>query len=324
MKDVRKNTGKLSYSGKPPWTNFGTEIEAYAHATDILLQAGLNWRVAKLPMCAVYPDTQEMVYIENRYAIVRTSDNQSLAVVGGRYMPIQNRDAFQWFLELTKQIDFKVTVAGEFYSGEYVWALGRTKIDLGLPGGDTVNIHLLLSVPHIENKGLTIHMLAQRNVSHSGIPFPVYKDSDSLTMRHRVDGKEVDNQAGMKARKAIMAQVEQFKAEASLLASTTFDEKDMLRWLYKHMPTTLPKDCELKRENFVMSGAYILKALEQQPGSGLDSLNGTWWGAVSALCFAVDHIFGEDRDTALHSAWIGRRATLKRKAFEDALKYCQA
>src|SRR6185312_4289740 len=64
--------------------------------------------------------------------------------------------------------------------------------------------------------------------------------------------------------------------------------------------------------------------LVSAPGQHTDAAEGTWWGAVNAVTYTVDHEMGRTPDNRLHSAWMGRGAVLKRKALEMAVEYAQA
>ena len=68
----------------------------------------------------------------------------------------------------------------------------------------------------------------------------------------------------------------------------------------------------------------VYEALEQQPGANLKSSKGTWWGAVNAVTYVVDHKWGHDRDAAMHNAWFGARASLKNRAMVKAIEYAKA
>jgi len=51
---------------------------------------------------------------------------------------------------------------------------------------------------------------------------------------------------------------------------------------------------------------------------------GTWWSALNAVTYFVDHKAGRDRNASLTSAWFGPRAATKRQALNLALEYAEA
>ena len=77
-------------------------------------------------------------------------------------------------------------------------------------------------------------------------------------------------------------------------------------------------------EEFKRTPSLVYQAIDQQPGAKLKSSNGTWWGAMNAVTFVVDHKWGHDRDASLHNAWFGGRASLKQRAMNKAIEYARA
>lgn len=65
--------------------------------------------------------------------------------------------------------------------------------------------------------------------------------------------------------------------------------------------------------------ARLMRQREESPGADLASARGTWWGAVQAVTFDVDH-YGSNRDTRTNSAWFGGGAARKNEAFALALE----
>ena len=66
----------------------------------------------------------------------------------------------------------------------------------------------------------------------------------------------------------------------------------------------------------------LCEAVETSPGANLSSARGTWWGAVNAVTYVVDHQKKSLAEgNALHSAWFGSGANTKRKALTKAVEY---
>ena len=84
----------MAYFGNRPWHGLGTALEE-ADLYDwpsASKKAGLDWEVELVPL--VTADTQAKVA---HRAVRRMSDAKVLGVVGPRYAPLQNQDAFAWF-----------------------------------------------------------------------------------------------------------------------------------------------------------------------------------------------------------------------------------
>ena len=84
----------MAYFGQLPWHGLGTALDD-ADLYDwpgASRKAGLDWEVELVTL--VTTDTQARV---DHRAVRRTSDSRVLGVVGPRYAPLQNKDAFAWF-----------------------------------------------------------------------------------------------------------------------------------------------------------------------------------------------------------------------------------
>jgi phage/plasmid-like protein (TIGR03299 family) len=107
-------------------------------------KAGLDWEVELVPL--ITADTQSQVA---HRAVRRTSDARVLGVVGPRYAPLQNKDAFGWFQPFLDVREAALHTAGSLKSGSRIWVLAKLNRDpLVIAEGDTVEKFLLLSHGH--------------------------------------------------------------------------------------------------------------------------------------------------------------------------------
>src|SRR5262249_8778664 len=82
-------------------------------------------------------------------AVRRTSDARVLGVVGPRYAPLQNRDAFAWIQPFLDAREAALHTAGSLKSGSRIWALARlNRAPLVVAGGATLAKYLLRSYGH--------------------------------------------------------------------------------------------------------------------------------------------------------------------------------
>ncbi len=136
----------MAFFGALPWHRLGTALEE-ADLYDwpsASRKAGLDWEVELVPL--VTADTQAQV---DHRAVRRTPDSKVLGVVGPRYAPLQNKDAFGWFQPFLDAREAALHTAGSLRSGSRIWVLAKLNRDpLVIAEGDTVEKFLLLSHGH--------------------------------------------------------------------------------------------------------------------------------------------------------------------------------
>src|SRR5215472_5771331 len=104
----------MAYFGNRPWHGLGTtlgEADLYDWRC-ASRKAGLDWEVELVPL--VTADTQAQV---THRAVRRISDSRVLGVVGPRYAPFQNRDAFAWFQPFLDAKEAALHAAGALRQG---------------------------------------------------------------------------------------------------------------------------------------------------------------------------------------------------------------
>src|SRR5262245_2622874 len=130
----------MAFFGALPWHRRGTALEE----TDLYdsptasKKAGLDWEVELVPL--VTADTQAQI---THRAMRRTSDARVLGVVGPRYAPLQNKDAFGWFQPFLDAREAALHTAGSLKSGSRIWVLAKLNRDtLVIAAGGTVGTFL--------------------------------------------------------------------------------------------------------------------------------------------------------------------------------------
>src|SRR5580704_7805618 len=126
----------MAFFQQTPWHGLGTALEEcdLYDWQKTCEKAGLAWDVELVPL--VTADTQAKV--ENK-AVRRSTDGKILGVVGARYHPLQNRDAFCWFQPFHDGREASLHTAGSLRGGSRVWVLAKLNRDpLIVAQGDEV------------------------------------------------------------------------------------------------------------------------------------------------------------------------------------------
>ena len=77
--------------GATPWHGLGEVLEEAPTISEAIELSGLNWDVGLKDL-----QTDDGIHVPNR-ATFRKDTGAILGVVGPRYVPLQNREAFDWF-----------------------------------------------------------------------------------------------------------------------------------------------------------------------------------------------------------------------------------
>src|SRR4051794_31311156 len=97
-----------------PWHRLGSVVQEAPTAEEAIRLAGLDWSVGLEPVSLA--DGREAP----ARATVRSSDRSILGVVGPRWHPLQNADAFKWFDPFIASGEATFETAGSLDGGRRV------------------------------------------------------------------------------------------------------------------------------------------------------------------------------------------------------------
>ena len=342
-----------------PWHGLGNPINHDATPDEMLVAASLDWTVSKRPLFA--PRTPQftsdggpiapadLIPVTDYFALVRDSDNKVLGPSGKDYIPIQNKQAFDFFKKFTEAGSMRMETAGSLQGGKQVWVLAKITNEFTLPGGDKITGYLLMSSPHIWGKSFVVKFVTIRVVCNNTFTMAMgeSKYGKGFRMPHiRVFDAEVAHEAEMTLGIANELFTE-FEAAASKLAKTPINNDIVVRYVadifqpelvveqfgksfYKQDPLKQaallmdPTSPKIDAAQFRRSAYDVLTDVNKQPGADLESSRGTLWGAFNATTYYIDHQSGRDRDNAVYSAWFGPKSVVKTQALKRAVEMATA
>jgi len=315
----------MAYANATPWHGLGNRVSDALTSDEMLVAAGLDWTVSRRQIFTTQTKdpTSDISLTSSDYGLlVRDSDNSVFGPCGKNYLPLQNREVFTFFDKFVKAGHMKMETAGSLDGGRQVWGLAAINQGFELPGGDEVNGYLLLSQPHVWGKSLTIMFTPIRVVCNNTLTQALGQAGQRFSMPHV---REFDADVIAKAEAALglaSNQLETFKQTAELLAKVEYDEKRVRKFIASLFQPVLLEEAEITPDQFSRTASDVFQCLHTQPGAAMSE--GSWWSALNAVTYYVDHKAGRDRDSSLQSAWFGPRAALKRKALDLAVEFAQA
>ena len=334
----------MAYAGEVPWHGLGVQVDSNLTPKEMLVEAGLDWSVSKREIFTydnADPDkSEDLIMAPNHSLLVRDSDNTIFGPCGPKFIPTQNEDAFTFFKKFTDAGKMTMETAGSLKEGRQIWGLAKVDESFTLPGDDRVLGNLLVSVSHEWGKSNEIRFtpirvvcnntlsmaLADKTQPHFKMPHTRAFDADLI--------KTAEDALGLASNR-----MKEYKEAAEFLCTKKYNKDTVVSYIADLMQPKLAMQQKLLEQSktektylaratmldeFQRAPSKVYEALEQQPGANLKSSSGTWWGAMNAVTFVVDHKWGHDRDAAMHNAWFGARASLKTKAMTTALDYAKA
>ena len=302
----------MAYAGEVPWHGLGVAVPADLSPRQMMEKAGCDWQVRKEVMT-----TASGVQVESKQALVRSSDNSILDVVGDNWEPVQNIEAFDFFNEYCAAGDMQMHTAGSLADGKIVWALAKVNESFDVLGDDQVDSYLLFSNPHQYGKSLNVRFTPIRVVCNNTLTLSLSQTAkNEVVLNHRraFNPDMVKEQLGIAHEKFA-----QYKEMAQFLAKKTAKLEDVVIYLNEVFPVANSKDRAVDSyADLSRTAKQAFDVLETQPGA--DMAMGTWWNAVNAVTYLTDHKLGRSADTRMQSAWFGSNQAKKVKAMNLAVE----
>jgi len=307
--EMVNGVAQMAYAGELPWHGLGQQVSDDVTTDGMMKAAGLDWSVTKQPMYYM-DDLGEMGEVPGKSALVRSSDNKVMDIVGQDWNPVQNAEAFEFFREFVDTGDMQMHTAGSLKDGKMVWALAKVNDGFTIKtaqGEDSVESYLLFSNPHQYGKSIDVRFTPIRVVCNNTLTLSLNQNVDQyVRMGHQRPFNAEDAMAtlGMAHKK-----LETYKEAAEYLCQKSYTTDDMLNYFNQVFPSASDRDSNKSRE--------AQEVMHTQAGAALGE--GTFWQLFNTVTYMTDHTLGRNSDTRLQSAWYGQNQNVKKKALELAV-----
>jgi phage/plasmid-like protein (TIGR03299 family) len=300
----------MAYFGQLPWHGLGTALEEgdlydWQSASK---KAGLDWTVDLVPLLTA--DTQAKVA---HRAVRRTSDGKVLGVVGPRYAPLQNKDAFGWFQPFLDAKEAALHTAGSLRGGSRIWVLAKLNRDpLVIAEGDEVEKFILLSHGHDGSLAVRAGFTPIRVVCQNTLSMAHGSDASKL-IRVKHTESVLENLANIRevmdlANQEFEGTDEQYR----LMARKSINQADVRKYVRR----VLKIDEENPSTRSLNIVEEIVRLAETGRGNNPPSIKGTYWSAYNGLAEWLTYNRGRSGDNRLNSLWFGDSLNTNRYALE--------
>ena len=304
-----------AFFGETPWHGLGTplsEDDTYDWPA-ACEKAGLDWEVELTALVA--KDTNAEVA---HRAVRRTSDQKILGVVGPRYCPLQNREAFGWFQPFLDAKEAALHTARSLRGGAPVWVLAKLNRDpLVVAPGDEVEKFVLLSHGHDGSLAVRVGFTPIRVVCANTLALAHGSDASKL-IRIRHSKSLRSSLEGV--RKVVDAANAEFAATAEQyrwLARRDINQADLRKYVRRVLKVG---DDEVPSARTASVVERVIELAETGLGNDLPSVRGTYWTAFQGVSDWLSHSRGRSQATRLDSLWYGEGAAINKLALQTAVE----
>lgn len=324
-------------------------------AADVIKKARLNWEVGKCNIVGKMPahinedlNADAFLYggevyrtFENSYATYRKDLNIPLGIVKGKYTPVQNIEAFNFFNDAIGVDKAIWQTAGIFGNGERIFVSAKLP-DTILVNGDPVDNYLVFTNSHDGSSGVKILFTPIRIVCENTLTAAINTSSNFITFRHT---KSVHSKINIaKEILGICKQKSEHINECyNLLAKKSISDNNYIEWLCSNILTD-------KEYQDVIDSGYTFEALVNKnwraidasgvsmrkvnilnktfnyyyEGPGQKEFVGTLWGAVNSITGYYSNIDNSEGINRMDSILYGDKSRKIINSFDSAMKLAQA
>lgn len=314
----------MAYVNETPWHGLGNQLAARQPLEVWAEQAGMNWTIQEAEVRFVSTGTGASLgsihAFPDQKVLYRSDTQAPLSVVSRRFQVVQPHEVLEFYRDLTEVGGFELETAGVLKEGKKLWALARTGQNATLKGRDKINGYLLLATACDGTLATTAQFTSVRVVCNNTLAVALGDGSGAIKVPHR---SQFDPQAVKRQLGIAISSWDGFMARMKALSECKIkgDTADsFLRRVLTYSVAATPDGNGSAVNDRALKAVHDLY-LGRGKGAELASASGTAWGLVNSVTEYVDHHRrARSADHRLDAAWFGQGASLKQKAWEEALK----
>jgi phage/plasmid-like protein (TIGR03299 family) len=320
-------TAAMFYTGESPWHGLGTHLANPATSAEAMAASGLDFTIEMHKM-----KTEGGLEVPMGQAVVRSDTSKVLGMVGNRWRPVQNSDAFSFLDSLVGEDQIRYHTAGALGDGQRVWMLAQLGDTIRVTGtDDLVGKFLLLSNSHDGFGSLRCFFTPIRVVCQNTL-----NAAEKTAQRQGVVIRHTGNISTKidEARRVLGladAYYNNLQAEIDAMAKTSLNRAKVLSYFQAVYPAPPEeKDSKRAKDNAQNTWDALLNLYENGKGNNENGVRHTLWAAYNAVTEFIDHENSSPRDekksleaaaeSRLNRIWFGTGASVKGSAYEKAMK----
>lgn len=267
------------------WDRIGTPISQEGVSLDVALKTTHldGWDVELTPLEAVIDGA--VMPVPGKYAITRkdhpTKRTRAMSVVGAKYRPLQNEEAFAWTSKVAENGNPYVS-GGEAEDGAKVFLVQRMAEPVNVPG---IDLFLMSRTTHDGSGSLEAGIVPMGRVSQSAMNVTLAQSKRLWKVRHTANALERAAEA-KRALSLIQDYRFEFEEYARRMIHTTVNAKQFRDFTRELFP--LSSDAGKRMKSMTANKRRTLAALYYSSPTLSDEYRETAWGVMHAVTEYVD------------------------------------
>jgi len=327
------NIGQMFYYGEIPWHGEGYRAGHPLNVEDAIKHGGLDWEVEMVDLITA-DDVPSPVF--SRRAVVRTDrsggdPDRVVGVAHNDFVPLQNREGARIFDSLFGKGGQVYHTGGYLGNGQKIWLLAALPNELKILDGDTIKPFVLFANSHDGSIAIDIRLTTVRVVCQNTLSLALSDKSTKTVFKRSHHGSYEGMKLEVEAYFAgILRAVKDLESSFKSLYDTKLPWGAMDEFLVQLYPEPRkPLDASvssvqfksyLTRLNNVREARNTIRGLRKRgKGADLKLVRESVWGGLNAVLEYVDHY--QDSKSSLIHGLFGRKADIKKKAYDLAMAY---
>jgi phage/plasmid-like protein (TIGR03299 family) len=301
------------------WHKLGTITPDALTAKDALETAQLDW-VVKVTEQSIFSKVDDKtIQLNDKYLTYRDHPKtglSALGVVGNRYTPIQNLEAFDFLNHIADESGASFETAGSLNGGARVFMTMKFPESMKLASGqDVIDNYIMAVNSHDGSSSFTVAVTPIRAVCTNTVRLALNSAVSKISLKHTA-GASAKVQQARETLGIVFKYQEEFEQEVERLLSEKFTDTQYKKFVEVLIPE--PKDeSSIRKENSVEKVRSELMALWKAPTQAI--VANTKWAAYNAVVEYSDWVKpvrgGEDKqELRAEKIILGNGEKLKQKA----------
>ena len=274
---------EMAYAGEKPWHRLGMQVPGLMTTKEALQASHLDWIVSKISVLSSY----DLQPVKDAFTVIRDDTKRPLGIVGKRYEPIQNQEAFSFFDMVLGEGQGQIDTIGALGNGERVWCLAKMpEVEEVLPG-DPVERYLLVWNSHDGSKGLEVMFTNIRVVCNNTLTAALRDSASKVSIRHTSNWRDKAQQAHLLLNQS-RKYWEDMKEINQYLAKTSVSRVEVGAFLENMFPTK-ETDSDRSKRSIQEQKVKVLELAEVGRGADIPGVRGSAWGLWNAYTEFLDY-----------------------------------